>query len=211
MQRPTKNDNGIAGVEGRERGLGAGKRREKGARQEHSGIECWAEADAALAELGRLERTLEGIERRRTAEMAQAEQRAAEESQRLEAERERLAGALEGFCRRRGAELRRLNGHGRRSRRLLFGRVGYRASQAVVVRSETSALRALAGWGAGQQFLRTRTELDRETLRRFLAGRQAKAVPGRSLEGRLRRAGIELERRDIWFYEVDDEAVERWS
>ncbi len=211
MRSPTSNENRIARVEPRERGLRAGKPGEKQARLQDSRIECWAEADAALAELGQLERRLEGIEQRRSAEVAQAEQRATEERQRLEAERARLAGALEGFCRRRGPELRRLNGHTRRSRRLLFGRVGYRASQAVVVRSETSALRALAGWGAGQQFLRTRTELDREALRRFLTGRQSKEIPGRSLEGRLRRAGIELERRDIWFYEVDGEAVERWS
>ncbi|MDA2915182.1 hypothetical protein MYX77_14750, partial [Acidobacteriia bacterium AH_259_A11_L15] len=79
----------------------------------------------------------------------------------------------------------------------------------VVVRSEAAALRALAQWRAGQKFLRLRTELDREGLRRFLVSRGGKNVTAKLVEGRLRRAGIGLERRESWFYQVDRRAVER--
>ena len=102
-----------------------------------------------------------------------------------------------------------MNGHSRRSRRLLFGRVGYRRSRAVRIRSEAAALRALAHWRAGQQFLRLRTELDREALHRFL--HNGVEAPGAApVAARLRRSGIRLEERDAWFYELDRRALERW-
>ncbi|MFQ5724460.1 MAG: host-nuclease inhibitor Gam family protein [Terriglobia bacterium] len=174
---------------------------------------CWAEADAALAALGRLAVRLEGIERERQAGVARAQAAAARASQGLEEQRQALEAALEGFCRRHGPELARLNGHSRRSRRLLFGRVGYRRSQGVVVRSEAAALRALAQWRAGQKFLRVRSELDREGLRRFLVSceRRNEMEAAKLVAGRLRRAGIALERRESWFYQVDRRAVERWG
>lgn len=174
-------------------------------------MECWAEADATLAELGGLAMRLEGIERERQAVVARAEAAAARTSRGLEERGQALEAELEGFCRRHGPELARLNGHSRRSRRLLFGRVGYRRSQGVVVRSEAAALRALAQWRAGQKFLRLRTELDREGLRQFLVSCEGKKQGAKLVERRLRRAGIGLERRESWFYQVDHRAVERWS
>ena len=102
----------------------------------------------------------------------------------------------------------RANGHCRRSRALLFGRLGFRTSQAVLVGEEAAALRALARWPAGEQFLRVRTELDRESLRNFLLSAAGRSVP---IRRRLRRAGIRLQRRQNWFYEIDTQAVERWG
>lgn len=172
-------------------------------------VGCWGQADAALAELGRLRQRLEEVEQRRAAALAEAEAAARATGRELEARQRRLEATLERFCRRHREELARVNGHSRRSRRLLFGRVGYRSSQAVRVRSERAALARLARWRTGRRFLRLRRELDRDALRRFLfngSGGHAAA-----LAGRLRRAGIRLEQRDAWFYELDPEALGRWG
>ncbi len=178
-------------------------------------VKCWSEVDTVLAELGWLERQLEGIEKRRRQATVRAEQEAAVATRGLEARRLRLATALEQFCRAHGPVLSSANGHRLRSRRLLFGRVGFRLSQALVVREEAAALRALERWRAGQQFLRVRTELDREALRDFLRANGDRRGGGASgldaeVRRRLGRAGIELASRERWFYEVDERALGRW-
>ncbi len=178
-------------------------------------VKCWSEVDTVLAELGRLERQLEGIEQRRRQATVRAEQEAAVATRGLEARRLRLATALERFCRAHRPVLSSANGHRLRSRRLLFGRVGFRLSQALVVREEAAALRALERWRAGQQFLRVRTELDREALRDFLRANGDRRDGGGSaldaeVQRRLGRAGIELASRERWFYEVDERALGRW-
>ncbi len=174
-------------------------------------IDCWGQADAALAELGRVRARLGRLEERRGAAVARAEAATAEAEKPLAAERRRLEAALERFCRRHRLELARVNGHSRRSRRLLFGRVGYRRSQSVVVRSEAAALRALAHWRAGQRFLRLRTELDRDALGRFLRNGAEATSEAAFVARRLGRAGIALDTRDLWFYELDPRAGERWG
>lgn len=174
-------------------------------------IECWGEADAALAELGRVRERLAEVERERQQALVRAEQAAARAVESLEARRQGLERGLERFCRRSAPELERVNGHSRRSRRLLFGRVGFRASQAVVVRSEGSALQALAHWRTGQQFLRVRTELDREALRQFLLRTEGEVGRAWAARRRLRRAGVRLDLRQHWFYELDERALARWS
>jgi phage host-nuclease inhibitor protein Gam len=178
-------------------------------------LKCWNEVDAVLAELGWLERRLEGIEKRRHEATARAEQEAAKAARGLEARRLRLAKQLERFCRAQGPMLSNANGHRLRSRRLLFGCVGFRLSQALVVREEAAALRALERWRAGQQFLRVRMELDREGLRDFLRASRDRRGGGASgldaeVRRRLARAGIELAWRAKWFYEIDGRALERW-
>ena len=211
MNRPAKNGFPVRRVNQRGPTAAAKRTQRENKRRRRARVECWAEADATLAELGGLAMRLEGIERERQAVVARAEAAAARTSRGLEERGQALEAELEGFCRRHGPELARLNGHSRRSRRLLFGRVGYRRSQGVVVRSEAAALRALAQWRAGQKFLRLRTELDREGLRQFLVSCEGKKEGAKLVERRLRRAGIGLERRESWFYQVDRRAVERWS
>lgn len=178
-------------------------------------VKGWNEADAALAELGWLERRLGAIEKRRREATAAAETEAAKAAAGLEARRLRLTRALERFCCEHGPVLSSANGHRLRWRRLLFGRVGFRGSQALVVREEAAALRALERWRAGQQFLRVRTELDREALRDFLrANGDSRGGCRTGLDAevrrRLGRAGIELAWREDWFYEVDAQALDRW-
>jgi len=174
-------------------------------------IDCWGQADAALAELGRLRARLERLEKRRGAAVARAEAATAAAEKPLAAQQRRLETALERFCRRHQPELARVNGHSRRSRRLLFGRVGYRRSQSVVVRSEAAALRALAQWRAGQRFLRLRTELDRDALGLFLRNGAEATGESALVARRLGRAGIRLDTRDLWFYELDPRALARWA
>lgn len=174
-------------------------------------MQGWGEADAALAELGRLEERLAAIEQRRANALARAEVEAARASRTLAARRMKLAAALERFCQRHKPELARVNGHSRRSRRLLFGQVGFRQSQGIVVRNEAAALRALAHWRAGQQFLRVRTEVDREGLRRFLLAGERRPRGWTLVRQRLSRAGVELQQREIWFYELDPCALKRWG
>lgn len=174
-------------------------------------IHSWGEADALLGELGRLVARLQRVEQRRAQAIARAEVAVAQASQGLEERRRQLESALERFCWQHQGELERVNGHSRRSRRLLFGRVGYRASHAVLVRSELAALRALAQWRAGQQFLRLRTALDREGLRRFLLTQQLSGNGLDPLARRLGRVGIRLEGREGWFYELDRAAIARWG
>ena len=167
-------------------------------------VESWAEVEAALVELGRLEQAMLAIE----VERATALERVAEAARPLEAKQAELEAALERFCRERWDEFARENGQGRRSRQLLFGRVGFRRTQAVVVRSEEQALEALRRWRAGRAFLRVRTELDREGLRQFLLAGQRQGRR-KEAEQRLRRAGIRLEAREAWFCELDAGALER--
>ena len=169
-------------------------------------VESWAEVEAALVELGRLEQAMLAIE----VERATALERAAEAARPLEAKQAELEAALERFCRERWGEFARENGQGRRSRQLLFGRVGFRRTQAVVVRSEEQALEALRRWRSGRAFLRVRTELDREGLRQFLLAGQRQGRR-KEAEQRLRRAGIRLEAREAWFCELDAGALERWG
>lgn len=155
-------------------------------------LDCWGQADATLAELGRLRARLERLEERRAAAVARAQAAAVEAGRELAGRQRHLEAALERFCRAHQPELARVNGHSRRSRRLLFGRVGYRRSQAVVVRSEAAALRALAHWRPGQRFLRHGAETTRDFA--FVARR-------------LGRAGLALDTRDLWFYELDPRAL----
>ena len=174
-------------------------------------IDCWGEVDVALAELGRLAKQLEGVQQRQLDALARIEAENAAERRGLERRQRELVESLERYCRQQGPALDRVDGHGRRSRRLLFGRVGYRGSQAVVIRDEAAALEALAAWRAGRQFLRVRTELDRESLRQFLLEAAGRNGNGARVRRRLGRAGIRVEQREKWFYEIDWEAVERWS
>ena len=179
-------------------------------------VNCWGEADAALAELGQVEQQLAAVEERRQEAAARVEAEAAQAARSLQRGRARLRSALERFCRRHYPAVSRVHGHGLRSRRLLFGRMGFRTSQAVVVQEEAAALRALANWRAGQQFLRLRTELDREALREFLlasgeAGNGTRTGLDAQVRRRLRRAGIELAHREKWFYEVEWRALKRWG
>lgn len=171
-------------------------------------MRCWGEADAALAELGRIEKGLEVLDKRRRQALERVEAEAARQGRELQQRQGRLLAALERFCRTHEDELARRNGHSRRSRQLLFGRLGFRASHAVMVAAEARALRALARWRPGQKFLRVRTELDREALRDFLL---AEGPPAASVRRRLGRAGIRLQRREKWFYEIDPEALARWG
>jgi len=174
-------------------------------------IDCWGQADAALAKLGRLQARLAWLDERRAAAVARAQAAAVEAGRDCAARQRRLEAALERFCRKHQPELARVNGHSRRSRRLLFGRVGYRRSQPVVVRSEAAALRALAHWRAGQRFLRLRTELDREALGRFLRNGAETTRDFAFVARRLGRAGLTLDTRDLWFYELDPRALARWA
>lgn len=170
-------------------------------------LDCWGQADVALAELGRVRARLERLEERSAAAVARAQAAAVEAGRELAGRQRHLEAALERFCRAHQPELARVNGHSRRSRRLLFGRVGYRRSQAVVVRSEAAALRALAHWRAGQRFLRLRTELDREALGRFLRHGAETTRDFAFVARRLGRAGLALHTRDLWFYELDPRAL----
>lgn len=172
---------------------------------------CWAEADANLAELGWLERQLAAIEERRARAVSKAEADAGRVGRALRTRHQRLAAALERFCLRQEPELARVDGHARQTRRLRFGRVGFRHSQAVVIADDAKALRALAHWRAGQRFLRVQTELDREGLREYLlcleADRTGVPRAGQATARRLRRAGIMLEQRTNWFYQINWRAL----
>lgn len=174
-------------------------------------MECWGEVDGVLAELGRLAKHWEEVRQRQTERLARVEAEGAEERRELELRQRELEESLERFCRRQGPALDRVDGHGRRSRRLMFGRVGYRGSQAVVIRDEAAALEALAAWRAGRQFLRVRTELDRESLRQFLLEAAGRNGNGARVRRRLGRAGIRVEKKENFFYEIDREAITKWS
>ena len=172
-------------------------------------LASWAEADRALAELGRVEQGQTRIAARRQKALALLDG----ESARLEARAERLEATLEGFCRAQAAEATDHNGAhttvlapGRRSRRLLFGRVGFRHVHQLRVRDPERAVAALARNGLSR-FLRVETALDRDTLHRGLLA--ARNNGGGELARRLARAGIRLETRDAWFYELHPVAVSR--
>ena len=183
-------------------------------------LDSWADADTALAELGKLEHTQAHLERERVQALARLEARA----DRLHERATRLARALEAFCRAQTVEGTDRNGHpaallatGRRSRRLVFGRVGFHRVHWLAVANAARAVARLAQNGLGTRFLRVERQLDREALHRALLAspaashRRARFGRARSLARELARAGIRLETRDAWFYEIHRAAVARWS
>ena len=210
MRAPSSNHSKVRGQQ--VRGAACALRQTKRSLRPRSRVECWGDAEAALAELGWLQRRLAKIEQRHAQALARVEGAAARVERPLQARQRKLEAALEKFCRsREAAELAGVNGHLRRSRRLLFGRVGYRRSHAVAVHSQAAALRALAHWRVGQKFLRVRTELDREALRRFLLTREKDSTRFAIARQRLGRAGIALEQQESWFYELNWTALEQWG
>lgn len=179
-------------------------------------IESWAEADSALAELGRLERRQAKLAARRAAAVERVERLAARQQARLR----QLAAALEQFCRAQAVEGTARNGArttllgpGRRSRRLVFGRVGFHQVHALEVRDPERALAALERNGLGEKFLRVEAQLDRPALRDCLLEARTNGAGGRrrAVERQLARAGVRLETRDTWFYEIHPAAVARWG
>lgn len=174
-------------------------------------VRSWAEADSALAELGKLERARTKLAAQRVRAVARIERQA----ERLEARAARLARGLEVFCRAQAVEAAGQNGErttllaaGRRSRRLVFGRVGFHRVHRLAVGNEERAVAALRRSRLAGKFLRVEAQLDRDALTRaLLAARTNGAAAGR----RLARAGIHLETRDAWFYELHPEAVARWG
>ena len=179
-------------------------------------VESWEDAEGALAELARVEAALMAVELDRAA----AEETARLEALPLEGRRERLASGLERFCRGRGAEFTERGRDGRRSRRLVFGRMGFRRSVGVSVADEQRAIRRLGRMKEGGRLLRRRIELDREAVRECLLRERAhnggpSRRGGRSCHGRLatelHRAGVRLEARDNWFFELLRGAAERWA
>ncbi len=183
-------------------------------------VDTWADADTALAELGKLEHTQAQLERERAQALARLDARA----DRLQERATRLARALEGFCRAQAIEGTDRNGHpaallasGRRSRRLVFGRVGFHRVHRLVVADAARAVARLAQNGLGMRFLRVERHLDREALHRALLASpstsdgRARSGRARTLVRELARTGIRLETRDAWFYELNRAAVARWS
>jgi len=180
-------------------------------------VESWAAADSALAELGKLERQQEALAARRAAEIEAAARRWERAAARLEARQRHLATALEKFCREQAVAFTDRNGHrstalttnGRRSRSLLFGRLGFRRVHWLRVRNEARAIAALARSRSGRRFIRVESALDRDTLHQFLL--QATNNGQVSFVQRLQRAGIRLHTHDAWFYKTNPEAVVRWG
>ena len=180
-------------------------------------MESWAAADSALAELGKLEQQQEALAERHTAEIEAAARRWERAGARLEARQRQLTAALEKFCREQAVVFTDRNGHrstalttnGRRSRRLLFGRLGFRRVHALRVRDEARAIAALTRSHAGRRFIRVESSLDRNALHQFLL--QAANNGQMGFAQRLHRAGIRVHTRDTWFCETSPEAIARWG
>jgi len=180
-------------------------------------VESWAAADSALAELGKLEQQQVALFARRTAEIEAVARRWERAGARLEARQRQLKAALEKFCREQAVVFTDRNGYrstalttnGRRSRRLLFGRLGFRRVHALRVRDEARAIALLARNPTGRRFIRVESALDRNTLHQFLL--QATNNGQVSFVQRLQRAGIRLHTHDAWFYKTNPEAVVRWG
>lgn len=174
-------------------------------------VRSWADADTALAELGRLER----VQAKLGGQHARAVERIERQAERVAARAARLARGLEAFCRAQAVESTGRKGErttllaeGRRSRRLVFGRVGFHQVHRLAVGNEERAVAVLRRNGLGAKFLRVEAQLDRDALTRALLEARAN---GSAAAKRLSRAGIRLETRDAWFYEVHPEAVARWG
>lgn len=178
-------------------------------------IASWGEADSALAQLGKLERAQARLAAHEEAALARLQRRRGE----LAARRQELTSALENFCRTQAVETCDGNGHRttlleprRRSRRLLFGRLGFHRVHRLEVREPERAVQLLSRNGLGARFLRVERQLDREALHRALvAGANGGGKHPRQMARGLARAGIRLETRDAFFYELHPQAVARWS
>ena len=166
-------------------------------------LQSWADAETALARLAELDRELEQIDALEADTIARAQADAEARRDRPAREQASAAGALERFSRRHLASRGDLTSvQVPKSRRLLHGRVGYRTSHAVLIRSEAAALRSLAGTREGRRFLRVSKVINREGLRAFLL-KGSNARVGARLRRRLQQAGVRLGRRDYWFYELN--------
>lgn len=178
----------------------------------------WADAETVLATLGGVERELEQIDSLESEAIARTQAEADARRSIPARQRAALATALERFSRKQLTSRGDLTSvQVPKSRRLLFGRVGYRRSHAVLIRSESAALRSLAATREGRRFLRVTAALDREALRAFLMRETGGGKNGGSrsargrLQRRLQRAGVRLARRDYWFYELNRETLGHWG
>jgi len=124
----------------------------------------WDDINRRLARLGHIEQQAESLQARLDRKVAELKERTLEASRELEREREKLRNEVECFY---WAHREEVLADGRKSIELPFGRLGSRSSRRVVVDHPAAAQQWLAANGL-EQFLRIRTELDREALRSVL-------------------------------------------
>ena len=161
----------------------------------------WDEVNQKLAGLGELERQMRALRDHFEEKVAVLKQQLLEGSQPMAGEKKKFVQQIERFYwAHRGEVL----SQGRKSVELAFGRLGSRSTRSVVVENAAAAQQWLAGNGL-TKYLRTRTELDRESLRSALLAADAAGEPSPLL---LRCPGVRLRESEEFWYEVDGGACD---
>ena len=130
----------------------------RGGRTSATGPCNWEEVNQLLACLGEIDRQVRALQDQLQQKVAVLKQQWLEASLPLEGERKRLRDQMERFY---WAHRDEVLAAGRKSAELAFGSLGSRCSRGVVIEDAGAALNWLAANGL-RQYLRTRTEIDRE-------------------------------------------------
>lgn len=152
-------------------------------------LNSWEDADKALAEIAMLNRSIQTLDTAQNEAIdrikAQTKEKAAPHISRKEV----LEEALKVFCDSRRSEFMDA-----KTKRLLFGSVGYRLTSRVVVKKVGDTMAALRDLGL-TQFIRIKEELDKEGLR--------------TLDSEtLANVGASVRTENVFGYEVSEAVVE---
>ena len=139
-------------------------RRGRSGKQTPAEPRSWDEVNQRLAYLGEMERQIRALRDQFEQKVAVLKQQWIEASQPVESERERMQGQIERFY---WAHRDEVLAGGRKTVELPFGRLGTRHSRSLTVEDPVAAQRWLAANGL-DQYLRMRTEMDREAIRSAL-------------------------------------------
>jgi phage host-nuclease inhibitor protein Gam len=154
----------------------------------------WEEVDQRLGYIGEAERQLESLRTEFDQKVAVLKQQFVEASQPITREKRKIAEQIECFYWAHRDEVLQ---QGKKSVELAFGRVGSRRSRSVSVEDAAAAQQWLARHGLSD-YLRVRTELDREALRAALLG--SNEIAAQTPSDLLACPGIRLrDEEEFWF------------
>jgi phage host-nuclease inhibitor protein Gam len=152
-----------------------------------SGIKSWEGADEALLAIGRLDRQIEQYEAELSGLIEEAKKETVAAVKPLQERKKALELQLQAFCTEHKAEMEG------KSRKLNFGRVGFRLSTRVVIKHVKTCVAALLRLGL-ENWLEVKYTPNKERLKELD-------------EATLGEIGVKVESGDVFGYEVDRQKI----
>ncbi len=166
------------------------------ARKRPEGLRDWGDADAALRQIGDLERSIEAAEARMQEAIAQAKDAAAAKIKEFKGKIKPLALLLQVFCQERKADL-----GPKKSKLLNFGLVGFRWSTKVMLPRDKATLAALVSK------LKDMDQRQCLQIKETILKDEVKKLDEFAL-GQLESRGLRKDSGDSFFYEVNREKIQ---